>query len=163
MSLTTIHPLWSTAGCSPSKVAMATVQARMLSGRYRTEYLCRHWSKNKAGVCLLSKACRETMEDLPHILAHCPALQSTRKKLVDFTISYCNEIPHIGQIILKYLVPTNPLFCHFLIDCSSNPDVIRTTQKYGRDCLTDFFNITRTWCYSLHRERLKMLGRWNPL
>ena len=37
MSLTAPHPLWWTAGSSPSKVAMATtIQAQMISGRYRT-------------------------------------------------------------------------------------------------------------------------------
>ena len=33
MSLSTPHPLWRTAGASPTKVVMATVQARFLSGR----------------------------------------------------------------------------------------------------------------------------------
>ena len=91
MSLTKTHPLWSTAGCSPSKVAMATIQARMVSGRYRTEYLCRHWSSNKTGVCLLSEQCKTSIEDLPHILCLCPALQHTREKLVSYTLSYCND------------------------------------------------------------------------
>ena len=33
MSLSAPHPLWRTAGSSPTKVVMATVQARFLSGR----------------------------------------------------------------------------------------------------------------------------------
>ena len=41
MYLTTPHPLWTTAGASPSKIAMATVQARMISGKYPTQVLCR--------------------------------------------------------------------------------------------------------------------------
>ena len=163
MSLTKTHPIWSTAGCSSSKVAMATVQARMVSGRYRTEYLCRHWSKNKAGVCLLSEECKSSFEDLPHILCLCPALQPTREKLINYTRSYCKDIPHLGITILTFLVPTHPLFCQFLIDCSSIPEVITAVQKYGSEALQHFFNITRTWCYSLHRERLKKLGRWNIL
>ena len=81
MSLTKIHPIWLTAGCSPSKVSMAVIQASMLSGRYRTEYLCRHWSKNKEGVCLLSPHCSSTTEDLPHILAFCPALTRIKRKV----------------------------------------------------------------------------------
>ena len=46
MSLVKPHPLWTTAGSSPSKMSMATVQARMVSGRYRSELLCSNWSKN---------------------------------------------------------------------------------------------------------------------
>ena len=161
MSLTSIHPIWSTAGYSSSKVAMATIQARMLSGRYRTEYLCRHWSKNKAGICLLSEACSSTLDQLPHILAVCPALQPTRDKLVKFTMSYCQRVPYLSHIIFKYLRPDHPLYCHFIIDCSTIPQIISATQEYGNEALAHFFNITRTWCYSLHRERMKILGRWN--
>ena len=162
MSLAKIHPMWSTAGCSPAKVAMATIQAQMVSGRYRTEYLCRHWSKNKAGVCLLSEGCKTVLDDLHHILLFCPALQPIRDKLVNFTISYCDRLPHqLGTAILTFLVPTHPLYCQFLVDCSPIAEVISLVQTYGRDSLTHLFHITRTWCYSLHRERLKMLGRWN--
>ena len=42
MSLTSSHPMFTTAGSSPAKVAMALVQSVMLSGRYRTEGLCSH-------------------------------------------------------------------------------------------------------------------------
>ena len=53
-SLSSPHPLWTTAGSSPYEVKKAVVQARMLSGRYRTEMLRRHWSENKEGHCLFS-------------------------------------------------------------------------------------------------------------
>ena len=155
--------MWSTAGCSPAKVAMATIQARMVSGRYRTEYLCRHWSKNKEGICLLDKGC-QTIEDLPHILLLCPALHPTREKLIKFTLSYCDSIPHpLNAIILSFLTPTHPQFCQFLVDCSSIAEVISLVQLFGRDSLNHLFHVTRTWCYTLHRERLKMLGRWNAI
>ena len=55
MSLCKPHPLWRTAGSSPAKVTKATVQALLLSGRYRTEGLMKHWSSNKSGFCLLSE------------------------------------------------------------------------------------------------------------
>ena len=67
LSLTKPHPLWTTTGSSPVRVSMATVQAQMLSGRFRTEKLCSHWSKNKAGVCLLSEDCSLEIDDIKHI------------------------------------------------------------------------------------------------
>ena len=45
MSLSTPHPIWTTAG-SPFEVSKAVVSARMLSGRYRTDRLARHWSNS---------------------------------------------------------------------------------------------------------------------
>ena len=163
MSLTYIHPIWRTAGCSSSKVAMAVVQARMVLGRYRTEYLCRHRSKNKAGVCLLSENCNSTLEDLQHILAFCPTLQPTREKLMKYTVSYCKKVPYLSQLIISYLDPVNPLYCQFLTDCTPIHEIVSVKQEYEYDSLNHIFHITHTWCYALHCELMKLLGRWNIL
>ena len=164
MSLTRPHPLWYTAGSSPSKVAMASIQALMISGRYRSEALCRHWaSKNKNGFCLLSPTCSETVETIQHILYYCFALQSTRDKLKLMTLKYCEEFVEIRDIAIDYLVhPTDPyLTCQVLLDCSVVPRVIRAVQHHGRRVLFHLFHITRIWIYNLHKQRMKVLGRWN--
>ena len=79
MSLLAPHPLWLTARSSSYEVIKATVQAKMLSGRYRTEKLCSHWSNNKSGYCL--SGCSSQVEDLSHILLDCPSLSKTRNTL----------------------------------------------------------------------------------
>ena len=164
MSLSSPHPLWTTAGSSPAQVAMATVQAQMLSGRYRSESLCRHWSsKNKNGFCLLP-SCKGLVEDLPHILSSCSGLASIREKLVRFTLDYCsNSAPVLNDIVTSLCKPQNPNFIQFLLDCSCLPEVILAAQEYGDGVLAHLFRISRTWVYSLHRTRLKKLGRWNFL
>ena len=146
MSLRTAHPLWTTAGCSPVKVTMATVQAQMLSGRYRTDYLCRHWSKHKSGFSLLSASCSTIFWDLPHLIETCPALHPTREKLMSFTRQFVLTTPHQSELIL----------------CAMT-EVIKATQIYGPGTLHHLFHVTRTWIYLIHRERLKCLGRWNIL
>ena len=50
MSLTRTHPLWSSAGSNPDEIAQAVIQARMLSGRYRTKLLSSNWSE-RADTC----------------------------------------------------------------------------------------------------------------
>ena len=68
MSLLTPHLLWKTAGHSPTRVAMATIQALFLSGRYRCGSLIRHWAPCiDNGFCHLSPACTEIIEDISHI------------------------------------------------------------------------------------------------
>ena len=47
------------------------VLAKMISGRYRTEMMCRFWSQNRNGVCLFG-TCKEVCEDLEHMLVVCP-------------------------------------------------------------------------------------------
>ena len=164
MSLSKPHPLWSTAGSSPSKVAMATIQAQMISGRFRTEQLCSNWSKNKAGICLLSPACSMVTEDLPHILSLCPALQPTRDKLRCYTRKYCeNYCQEVSELVLNMCNQSSPQFCQFLLDCSPLPAVVSAAQVHGEELLSHLFQITRTWTYTLHKERMKLLGRWNPV
>ena len=161
MSLSTPHPLWKTAGQSPAKVSMATIQAQMLSGRYRTEMLCSHWS-NRDGTCLLSPLCNQEKEDLRHILISCTALTATREKLTRYTLSFSQQYPLTAPLLLKFCAPSSPQFCQFLLDCSVIPSVILETQQHGMEVLHDLFNVTRTWCYTLHKERMKLLGRRNP-
>ena len=163
MSISKPHPLWWTAGPSPSKVSMANIQAVMLSGRYRTQSLIKHWNKNIKGNCLLSPQCHNTCEDIPHILQHCPALSSARERLLDFTVKYCSDLPALlKELILRLCRPSNALFSNFLLDCSSLPDVISCVQTLGSKSLESFFDVTRMWIYVLHRERLRRLGRWKP-
>ena len=158
MSLTRTHPLWTTAGSSPTKVVMATVQAHFLSGRYRTQALCSHWS-GSSGDCQMSPDCK-TREDISHILKHCMALNSTRIKLSNFTQSYCASHPVIASLAEQYCHVKCRLFVQFLLDCSVIPDVIAAVQVHGQHILPKLFDITRMWVYTLHRDRLKLLGRW---
>ena len=109
MSLTTSHPLVRTAGSSPYEVTKAQVQALFLSGRYRTEKLCRFWSNNQNGYCL-GPLCRDlgVVEDEDHILLHCRSLAATRQKLYEFTISYTKSHPIISDTILRFTTHNSP-------------------------------------------------------
>ena len=137
----------------------ATQQARFLAGRYRTEALCSHWSQNTQGFCKLSPDC-QTSEDTRHILQTCPALTATREKLAIFTSSYSNSHPVVASLIQQYCKTECRLFCQFLLNCTVLPPVIAAVQTHGEVILDHLFNITRIWVYALHRDRLKMLGRW---
>ena len=69
-----VHPLWKTCGSSPSAVRAATVQAKMLSGRYRSCWLRRNWT-GESGECRLP-GCGMVPGDVAHLLsAECPALK----------------------------------------------------------------------------------------
>ena len=161
MSLSVPHPIWLTAMSSSYEVIKAKVQAKMLSGRYRTEVLSRHWSTNRPGHCLLP-SCTAQIEDLAHILVFCPSLSHIRTNLLHFTKQYLAKIPEGAlQQITNIASPASPLFMDFLLDCSTIPCVILLVQRMGPELLHHLFHVSRTWCYSLHKERLKLLGRWN--
>ena len=166
MSLTKPHPVWWTAGSSPAKISMATVQSWLISGRYRTQKLCSHWTTNGTPFCLLSEACSAIEEDISHFLETCVALQQTRTKLYKFTEKYCMNMQvsaAVQSIVTRHCTPLSATYCQFLIDCSVLPDVVCAVQTEGKDVLRHLFAITRTWVYTLHKERMKLLGRWNHL
>ena len=160
MSLSSPHPLWLTAS-SPYEVSKATVQAQMLSGRYRTELLCSHWSTNTNGWCL-TPSCTglNVKEDLEHILVYCPSLAITRKNLLSFTLKYARANPILYPILSVYCNPRHPQFCQFLLDCTCFADVMAISSLYGSTLLNKLLYIGRTWCYSLHRNRARLLDRW---
>ena len=162
MSLATPHPIWTTAGSSSYQISMASIQAIMLSGRYRTELLCSNWSSDTDGNCQ-APSCKGSAqpEDLRHILAVCNSLAQVRVNLLSFTTKYCQKYPAIKPIIETYCSPTHPLFCQFLLDCSVLPDIIRARQVTGPDLMSHLFRVTRTWCYCIHKARLKTLNRWH--
>ena len=165
MSLNRSHFLWTTAGSSPSKICKATIQASFLSGRYHTEALTRHWSTNKSGSCLLSSVCQaqNLSEDVRHILQFCPALQGVREKLFDYTRTFTSNFDtFLKEKILALCLPSNPDFCQFIVDCSTLPSVISLVQSYGSSFLSVMFEISRTWVFVIHRERLRRLDRWKP-
>ena len=85
MSLTVTHPIFSTVGAFPRKVSMATVQAVMISGRYRCDALLQHWSQKVSGACN-QPSCTGSfiLDDIEHILSVCPSLQLIRHKLEKF-------------------------------------------------------------------------------
>ena len=161
MTLSKPHPLFSSAGSSPSKVSMALIQAQMISGRYRTQRLLRHWNSKLSGSCLLTPECDGVSEDIPHILQQCPGLLAVRQRLMNFTHDYCSNLPdEVSSLILDLCDPSSSSFCRFLLDCSSLPTVIKFVQATSPDSLIPFFDVSRIWIYVLHRERLKKMNMW---
>ena len=166
MSLATPHPLWTTCSSNSYEVNKAVVQARMLSGRYRTEKLCRHFSPNSTGHCRLcsnSLSPNPKMEDLQHLLLLCPALEERREALSLYWASRLSNNDVCRSIVTSYTKERDLGFVQLLLDCSTIPEVISAYQSHGPQVHDVLFQLTRTWCYSLHRQRLKLLGRSKPL
>ena len=151
------HPMLLTAGPNPYEVAKSVVQCRMLSGRYRTELLSRHWSNNKHGFCL-STTCSAIPESLEHILLFCPAYTITRTKITRLWLS--TEDSNIAKLVTSVLNGSADSLMQFLLDASTHPTVISLTQLYGPNILQKVFHLTRSWCFAVHKERAKILGRW---
>ena len=160
MSLTKPHPIWSSCGSNPFECHKAVTAARMLSGRYLTDRLQRHWTENKCGFCLLP-ACAPLQFDgtLEHLLLFCPSLKKTRDRLLELVSKVSTEDNQISFIINSVFCDPDPnVLMQFLLDCSTMPVVIDTTQRSGFQIRDRLLYVGRTWCYNIHRERMKQMG-----
>ena len=151
------HPIYGTAGSNPYEVAKAVVQGRMLSGRYRTELLTRHWSSNQLGFCK-GIFCNQVPESLEHILLWCPSYNQIRAQTVRLWVN--NQDPYVYRLIVNILGSSPSVLVKFILDASTNSQTIALVQVLGPEVLKIIFHLTRTWCFSIHRKRLSLLGRW---
>ena len=67
----------------------------------------------------------------------------------------------VRNLVLEALSNTSEYLLQFILDCSALPSVIIASQSQGKDILDSLFHLTRTWCFVLHRQRMRLLGRWN--
>ena len=155
MSLTKPHPIWTTCNNNTYEVCKAIVQAKMLSGRFRTDRLLRHFTENKGGICQICSS--HSIGSIEHILISCSSLENHR-------IGLLRKLDNSGYHEAAYSFIKNTISCRselsiqLLLDCSSIPEVIFMCQTFGEIILDDLFKFSRTWCYTIDRERRKMLG-----
>ena len=161
-SLQSPHPMWTASAHSIYETNKTKVLARMVSGRYRTEKLCRYWSNNRAGHCL-AVGCHEIEEDLEHLLICCPALQPVRKRLHDMWLNKSACLPELQSLIRKILSSPPDQQVKFILDSTSNPVVISLHQAHGQPLLNLVLYMTRTFAYCIHREKMILTRRWPEL
>ena len=132
----------------------------MLSGRYRSDKLLSNFHPTNSPNCQLSCDSPNTFGDVPHLLVHCSSLAHRRTVLFEYWDAIVSRNPACSLIVDQMKLAPPALFTQFLLDCSVIPEVISLVQIHGEDVLATLFKLTRTWCYSIHRERLKILKRW---
>ena len=156
------HRLLTSAGNKMYEVDKARIQLQFLSSQYKCAQLTRHWSPaNPNGLCT-SPQCYEfnVVESLDHILLSCPSYNTTRQNMVNLILKLPNPVSH--KIAVTHLLSKNTFkIMQMLLDCTTIPEVIRSAQIHGEKVYEDLFYIGRTWCFAIHRERMKRLQLWN--
>ena len=157
MSLSKPHPMLSWASTS-YQVNKCVVVSRMLSGRFRCGSLLRHFYKDVSGLCDL---CGEEVEDLPHILLpRCPCLQEHAQQLMKFALESLSVSEQATTIFTNIISSEDDQKkVQLFLDPSVIPEIICETQKNKNDDILHLFlNISTTWCYSINRTRIKLIG-----
>ena len=156
MSLTKPHAIWTTARENPYEVAKAVIQARMLSGRYRTKLLTSNCLNGQYVYCP-APHCTE-IESLQHILLDCPAYAITRTNVVKKLLSV--EDPVVAQLDKHALFQSASYLTQFILDATALQNKINILKSREEKSHGLLMNLTRKWCYSMHRERQKLLNQW---
>ena len=110
MSLSKPHPIWTTTGGKPHEVAKAVQQARLLSGRYRTNELLKHWNHLQTGLCS-APGC-DSKETVTHIIIECRAYTNIRQKLLSMWLSTHSQ--EVYTLVLEALTSTKEYLTHNL-------------------------------------------------
>ena len=162
MSLSRPHPIWISAGSSNYEVKKATVQARMLSGRYRTCWLRRHWSGDPTGSCQLPD-CDGQPGTLLHLAtAECAGLHSAKVKAVALWGIFLRSNKTLFPIIRDFSLGNPQQFLEFLVDPTTKPAVLSLAQEHPKEqIISKLCYMTRTWLFIVHKQRLKLLGLWS--
>ena len=129
-SLTRAHYMWTTAASNPFECSKSTILARMASGRYRTEILCRHWSTNRAGHCR-APSCHQTPGTLEHLLVACPALGTVRERLYQMRLEKTVMFPALHSTIKEVLKSDESSKVQFIIEPLALPQLAAMSTLYG--------------------------------
>ena len=161
LSLNQPHPLFSYLQGNNYELRAACIQALILCGRYRTEKLRRHWSKNKFGYCLFPTCFNlKQIDDIHHFLLRCGGLFEERRRLASITRQFSVDKPVFKLLLDEYLFSDDDdLRIQFLVDPSVLPHVISAGQHFGPIIHQYCFKISRMWCRALHTARLKIVGQ----
>ena len=153
-SLVQAHPMIWTPGSNPHEVSKAVIQSKMLSGRYKTALLTRHWSPSRTECCH-AITCHRVTESLEHILLFCPYYSQIREQLVLLWTRVADKSVHL--LLVQLLVGPTATLLKFILDPSTHPTVIDLVQRQGPDILKLLFSLTRNWCFAIHKRRARLL------
>ena len=131
----------------------------MLSGRYPTDRLSRHWNSTKSGCCSIPGCDAQEIGTLEHYLLSCSALNDARAKAISLCHRVSSEYLEAESILTDLIRNWNEKsLMQFLLDCSPFPEII-SLKQCGKNAIVDrLFYVGRSWCYIIHRSRMSKTG-----
>ena len=135
--------VWQMAGLCSDSVRQATVQHWMMVGVYFTRIFLHKIKKIKSPQCLV---CEQKNEDLNHLLLHCSYYDEIREKYLP---KYFTENSNIGDILTN-----EELIIQMILDPVSSK--LPETLIKNWVSVKTAYNISRQFCYSIHRKREKL-------
>ena len=159
-SLMKPHYMWSTAAGNPFECSKSTALAKMVSGRFRTDMLCRYWSNNRSGCCK-SPTCIDTPGTLEHILASCPALATVRERLYQMWLDRSVMFPTLHCTIRDVLSSPPETIVQFVLEPLAFQLILADIRTHGNQFIHQLSYMTRTFAFYMQREYKKLQKLYN--
>ena len=153
MSLTKPHPMWTACKSNPFECHKTVITARMLSGRYLTDTE-QIW---KMSSSKLFWSLSWVLGASPSSLL-IPYQHSLKVSLLTHQCSVAEE--HIVLKTITFAVMQShdqSEMIQLLLDCTTLQPVIESCSMIGTHIRDRLLYLCRTWCYSIHRERMSQL------
>ena len=164
MSLSSPSPILTSCSASQLECKKATVQLRMLSGRYRTCWLRRYWSGDPSGSCQVPDCTPLTPGTLSHLVTgQCKGLAAATTAAVKHWSMFASSRPYLHPILMQMAASGSDTFVAFLLNPSTQAPVLALAQEHGQPIIDELCHLTRTWLYTLHCARYCALGLWQYL
>ena len=125
------------------------------------DFLTRHWSKaNHSGHCLLPGCVGDQHGTLEHILLHCPALSEARSKAIKLWSNFMVSHQYLFPVVSSFTLEGGSAHLQLLLDPSVIPSVI-AENRVNPNFLPSCLYLSRTWVYTIHITRQRLLKIWN--
>ena len=159
-SLQKTHTIWTSAGSNPFECHKAVVLARMISGRYRTEKLARHWSStNRDRYCSL-ESCDNIVGSLEHMLIICPGLETVRDRMKRMYIEKTALLVPLQRTVLELLESSPEAQLQLILEPMAFVILMSMSRLYGPTVSNILYYCSRTYVYYIQREKAKLLNQW---
>ena len=151
------HPLWLSCGDSESAIEAAIINAKILSGRYRDDYLISKWNSNTSGCCM-SKNCSFFPGDVTHYLSgNCSALSSQLNLTLTCSLNILSHFPYLVEPVISARRKSAEEWAAFLLNPITNPQLIKISQEFDPTAIWPVFRLTRAYIWTMHRERMNSI------
>ena len=131
----------------------------MLAGDYFT-FFAKSKQVPGSSHCRL---CQDPVEDLVHVLCHCPAFSDSRQRILDelsALLSHPGDNKSskvLDREMVNNLFSVKRTLTQFILDCCSYnlPNSFRYNSNDPK--VTKIFSLTRDLCYTIHTTRINRL------
>ena len=152
------HQIWESCGGSRTAVRSATIQARLLSGRYRCDALSSKWS-GLSDHCS-HPGCGKRPGDIVHYLSgDCLPLSSALRLNLSRGLSRLEPHPQLHFAVNNALRQDPEYWVKFILDPSTDPLVIAIRQESGSRAIWPIFRLARSFIWCMHQHRQRFLKR----